>query len=140
MNPKIEVVKMNIQKKGQQVGTFSARVAFDGGFEVILPGMRVVEGAKGVFVDLPSRKFKEVGFVPFYYLNKPMRDLVTREGLAAYELAVKEKKLDQAGGPVEVASKAVVTVATAKQIAAVKPVATAKSWPRKEWRPTYQKK
>ncbi len=92
MNPKIEVVKLNIAKKGQQVGTFSAKVTFEEKYEAIWPGMRIVEGAKGTFVDLPSRQFKEVGFVPFYYLNKALRDLITHEGLEAYRKAVAERR------------------------------------------------
>src|ERR1019366_9081112 len=95
MNPKIEVVKLNIAKKGHQVGTFSARCTFEGGFEITLPGMRIVEGSKGTFVDLPSRKFKEGGFVPFYYLNKALRDLITKEGLESYRKAGAEKQPDR---------------------------------------------
>jgi DNA-binding cell septation regulator SpoVG len=123
MNPKVEVVKLKIQKKGQQVGTFSTRVVIEGGFEVTLPGMRIVEGAKGAFIDVPSRKFKESGFVPFYYLNKPLRDLVTHEGLAAYRQATEEKV--PAGSVAAVSSKPAALTGAA---------GPAKPWVKREWK------
>ncbi len=139
MNPKIEVVKLNIAKKGQQVGTFSAKVTFEEKYEAIWPGMRIVEGAKGTFVDLPSRQFKEVGFVPFYYLNKALRDLITHEGLEAYRKAVAEKTGEK---PASLASVVPTTLASSVVPAVAGPAAVtsaaapAKTWPKKEWKPT----
>ena len=133
MNPKIEVVKMNIQKKGQQVGTFTARLGFDGGFEVVLPGMRIVEGSKGTFVDLPARKFKDVGFVPHYYLNKGLRDLITREALTLYKRKEEEKLT---GKTVTTVSPAAAKPVEVKAALSVPP----KTWPKKEWKPNSFKK
>ncbi len=139
MNPKIEVEKLNIAKKGQQVGTFSARVGFDGGCEVTLPGMRIVEGAKGTFVDVPSRQFKDVGFVPFYYLNKALRDLITHEALDAYRKAVAEKAGEKPTSPAVPAAPAGPAVAAVKPESPVVP-SQAKTWPRKEWKPNPARK
>ncbi len=139
MNPNIEVVKLNIAKKGQQVGTFSARCTFEGGLEVTLPALRIVEGAKGTFVDVPSRQFKDVGFVPFYYLNKALRDLITHEGLDAYRKAVAEKAGEKPASqaPVVPTTEASsVAPAVARPAAVTSAAAPAKTWPKKEWKPT----
>ena len=127
MNPKIEVVRLNIAKKGHQTGTFSVKVGFDGGCEVTLPGMRIVEGPKGTFVDLPSQKFKEEGFIPFFYLNKALRDLIAAKGLEAYAKAVVEKPASPAP---------VVPGAVPGAVVAAKP----QTWPKKEWKQSYVKK
>jgi DNA-binding cell septation regulator SpoVG len=144
MNPKIEVVKLNIAKKGQQVGTFSVKVGFDSECEVTLPGMRIVEGAKETFVDVPSRQFKDVGFVPHYYLNKALKDLITDQALDAYEQAVAEGKLEQAGVPAAAKPATASTAAAtgAPSTTAEKPTvpAHAKTWPRKEWKPSTARK
>lgn len=148
MNPKIEVVKLNIQKKGQQVGTFSVKVLIEGGCEIILPGMRIVEGSKGTFVDLPARKFKDVGFVPHYYLNKGLRDLVTQEALTIYRKKGNEMitgKTVTTASPVAPAVKTATTTTATPAQAAARPAITstlapAKSWRRKEWKPSFQKK
>ncbi len=131
MNPKIEVVKLNILKKGHQAGTFSVKVGFEPGCEVILPGMRIVEGSKGTFVDLPSRKFKEVGFVPFYYLNKALRDLITSQALVEYRKTVAGK----VESPIAAAAPTVVKPVVSSAASRPTSPTTAKTWPRKEWKP-----
>ncbi len=138
MNPKIEVVKLNIARKGHQVGTFSVKVGFDGGCEVTLPGMRIVEGSKGTFVDLPARKFKEGGFVPFYYLNKSLKDLITKEGLENYRKAGTGKQPEKAAFAVPAAARP--AAASATMVSKPTVPAPAKTWPRKEWKPNSFKK
>jgi len=73
MNPRLKC-EVECREKGAAGRDVLRSVGFDGRCEVTLPGMRIVEGAKGTFVDVPSRQFKDVGFVPFYYLNKALRD------------------------------------------------------------------
>ena len=136
MNPKILVEKLNVQKNGQQVGRFSVKVGFEGGCEVILPGMRIVEGSKGTFVDVPSRKFKDAGFLPFYYLNKPLRDLISHEGLESYKKMVAEKQPEKTAVSAAVQKQAVVISASP----ASTPMVPVKTWPRKLWKPSYVKK
>ena len=138
MNPKIEVVKLNIARKGHQVGTFSVKVGFEGGCEVTLPGMRIVEGSKGTFVDLPARKFKEGGFVPFYYLNKSLKDLITKEGLESYRKEGAEKQPEKTASAVPAAVKP--AAASAAMVSKPTVPAQAKTWPRKEWKPGFGKK
>ncbi len=136
MNPKILVEKLNVQKNGQQVGTFTAKVGFEGGCEVILPGMRIVDGSKGTFVDVPSRKFKDAGFLPFYYLNKPLRDLISHEGLESYKKEVAENQPERTA----VSAVVVKQAAVPSQAPASKPTVPVKTWPRKLWKPSYVKK
>lgn len=103
MNPKVEILKLYLGKKGQLVATFTAKVSFaikgegnDVSYETHYPKMVVIEGSKGTFVDVPTRKYKESQDpVPLYYLNKPLKDLIEDQALDAYEQAVLEKKLEQ---------------------------------------------
>lgn len=95
MEPKIEIAKMNIQKKGHVRATFTAKVTFDEKYTVHFPGMKVVEGSKGTFCDVPQRKFKEEGFIPHYYLGKELKDLITEQALYDYQRLDQEKRMDQ---------------------------------------------
>lgn len=95
MDPKVEIVKLNIQKKGHVRATFTAKVTFDEKYTAHFPGMKVIEGAKGTFTDVPQRKFKEEGFVPQYYLNKELKDLITEQALYQFNQFEEDKKRDQ---------------------------------------------
>jgi len=95
MEPKVEILKMNVQKKGHVRATFTAKVTFEGNFTAHFPGMKVIEGAKGTFTDVPQRKFKEEGFLPLFYLNKALKEITEDQALEAYEQALAEKKLEQ---------------------------------------------
>ena len=104
MEPKIEVLKVSLGKKGKVLAYLNARVTFpvsqkaEGDksgvsvFGITLSSLKVIDGAKGKFVEAPARKFKDQGFVPFYFLNKPMKDAITTACLTAYEAKVKEGK------------------------------------------------
>ncbi len=96
MDPKVEILKVYPAKKGHLLATFTAKVTFGDKYEVHFPNMRVVEGPKGLFVDLPTRKYKEnQDPVPLYYLNKPLKEIIEDQALGAYDQAIAEKKLDQ---------------------------------------------
>ena len=130
MNPKIEVVRMLVEKKGGVLAMFTAKVTFDGKYQVHFPNMKVVVGPKGRFVSTPTRKSGE-DFIPHYFLNKELLDLVRKAGMDAYELAVKGSVNSTPTAPeVPVANKpAAVTAKTG-------PNGPAKPWVRKEWKPT----
>lgn len=134
MNPKVEVVKLNIQKKGHQVGICSVKLVIEGGFEVTLPGMRIVEGSKGTFVDVPSRKFKDVGFVPHFYLNKVLKDLIAGQVIDAYEFTRAGKEIEKVKATPEQAAVAKLPVGQTK------PMAPAKPWVKKPWVPNTVRK
>ncbi len=96
MDPKVEILKVYPAKKGHLLATFTAKVTFGDKYEAHYPNMRVVEGSKGLFVDLPSRKYKEnQDPVPLYYLNKALKEIIEDQALGAYDQAIAEKKLDQ---------------------------------------------
>ncbi len=96
MDPKVEILKVYPAKKGHLLATFTAKVTFEGKYEAHFPNMRVVEGTKGQFVDLPTRKYKEsVEAVPLYYLNKALKEIIEDQAFDAYEQAIAEKKLEQ---------------------------------------------
>jgi DNA-binding cell septation regulator SpoVG len=96
MDPKVEILKIYLAKAGHLLATFTAKVTFAGKYEVHFPNMRVVEGSKGQFIDLPTRKFKGAQEpVPHYYMNKALKDIVEDQALDAYEQAIAEKKLEQ---------------------------------------------
>lgn len=96
MEPKIEVLKVSLGKKGKVLAYANARVTFgegEGAYGVTLSSLKVVDGAKGKFVDVPARKYKDqTDYVPFYFLNKPMKDGVTKAVLEAYEKEAKSRE------------------------------------------------
>ena len=96
MDPKVEILKVYPAKRGHLLATFTAKVTFGDKYEVHFPNMRLVEGTKGQFVDLPTRKYKETQDpVPLYYINKLLKEIIEDQALDAYEQAMAEKKLEQ---------------------------------------------
>jgi DNA-binding cell septation regulator SpoVG len=103
MEPKIEVLSVNLGRKGKVLAYLNARVTFPasqkaGGdksgeivFGITLSGLKVIDGAKGKFLDAPARKFKGKGFIPFYFPNKALKEALTQAGLEAYEKKAKEE-------------------------------------------------
>lgn len=91
MEPKIEVLKVSLGKKGKVLAYANARVTFgegEGAPSVTLSSLKVVDGAKGKFVDVPARKFKEQDYIPYYFLNKSLKEAVTKAVLEAYDKEV----------------------------------------------------
>jgi DNA-binding cell septation regulator SpoVG len=95
VKPKVEILNLSLGKKGHRLATFTAKVTFEEKYEIHFPNMRVVEGTKGQFVDVPTRKFKDKDFLPMYYLNKLLKEIIEDQALGAYEQALAEKQLEQ---------------------------------------------
>lgn len=87
MEPTIEVLKVSLGKKGKVLAYMNARVTFQGEHGITLSSLKLIDGAKGKFVDTPARKYKDQGYVPYYFLNKPMKDTLTTACLDAFEKA-----------------------------------------------------
>lgn len=71
-----------------------ANVTFDNAF--VIRGMKVINGAKGYFVSMPSRKRKDGTHQDIAHpINNETRRLIEDKVLAAYEEQLKSK---EAGG------------------------------------------
>ena len=65
-----------------------ASVTFDD--EWVIHGVRIVEGVKGVFVAMPSRKTTEGEYKDLFHPTTPEgRDLISRAVLEVYNAATK---------------------------------------------------
>jgi len=132
MNPKVEVVRMLVEKKGGVLATFTAKVTFDEKYQVHFPNMRVMDGTKGRFVSAPTRKSGE-DFIPLYFLNKELLDLLRRAGMEAFDKATTGKGSIKPGPMVPAAAVATKPAVAARPAAGPGP---AKSWVRREWKTT----
>jgi DNA-binding cell septation regulator SpoVG len=78
-------------KKGSVLAFLTARISFED-YSITLPNLKIVEGNNGRFIGVPSRKFKDQGFVNLFFPNKPMLEAIRKPALEAYENALKEKE------------------------------------------------
>jgi len=101
---------------------------------VHFPNMRVMEGSKGRFVSAPTRKSGE-DFIPHYFLNKEMLDLLRRAGMEAFDKATAEKG---PASPVLPAAKSAVAVAN-KPVSVPSEAGPSKPWVRREWKTSASK-
>ena len=82
-NNGVEVLNMHRLEGDSSLKAF-ADVAFAGAF--IVKGLRVVEGKKGLFVAMPSRKAKNGKWYDTAYpLTKEFRELLSEIVLQTYE-------------------------------------------------------
>jgi DNA-binding cell septation regulator SpoVG len=70
----IELQKVKFSEKGNLKATFSAKITEGANF-VILPNLRAVSGAKGIFVELAGKNVKDAKtekwtHIPHYYVSK----------------------------------------------------------------------
>jgi DNA-binding cell septation regulator SpoVG len=91
MEPKVEVMRMFVGKKGSVLAFFTARISFEE-YSITLPNLKIVEGNNGRFIGVPSRKYKEQGFVNLFFPNKPLLGAILKPALENYKKALKEKK------------------------------------------------
>jgi len=91
MEPKIEVLKVNLGRKGKVLAYFSARVTF-GGYGITLPDLKVLNGTKGKFIAAPTRKTQDGRFIALFYPNKAFMDALRTAGLKAYDKALLDEK------------------------------------------------
>jgi DNA-binding cell septation regulator SpoVG len=144
MDPKVEVVRMLVEKKGGVLATFTVKVTFDEKYQVHFPNMKVAEGPKGRFVSSPTRKSGD-DFIPLYFLNKELLDLLRRAGMEAYDKALAGKGLGNSAPLVTVAAVSASTPASPVAPAVPRPgtpstATPVKTWPRKEWKPSPARK
>jgi stage V sporulation protein G len=93
---KITEVKVFPAREGGRLKAY-ATIVFDNCF--IVRDLKIIEGHKGLFVSMPSRKRKDGTFKDVVHpLNAEMRETIEREVIAAFDHA---EKTGQMGSPEE---------------------------------------
>jgi len=91
MSGAVSSVRVNLSKKGK-VKAMVTVTLFD---LVVVTGIRVVEGEKGLFLGMPQRKEGEGSYKDVVYpLDQTAREGLTAAVLEAYEVKAKEGKKD----------------------------------------------
>jgi len=84
-------VRVRLVKKEDSKLKAIASITIDSSF--VVHEIRVIEGADGCFVAMPSRKMPDGEFTDIAHpINTPTREFVDKTVLEAYEKAVKEAK------------------------------------------------
>lgn len=84
---KITEVKVFPAREGGRLKAY-ATIVFDNCF--IVRDLKIIEGHKGLFVSMPSRKRKDGTFKDVVHpLNAEMRETIEREVIAAFDHAEK---------------------------------------------------
>lgn len=80
-----EITEVRIYKtRGNGNVKAYASVSFDN--EFVVKGLKVVEGERGLWVSMPSRKMKDGGFQDIFHpVSKEGRDKIVDAVLKAYE-------------------------------------------------------
>lgn len=80
-----EITEVRIYKtKGNGNVKAYASVSFDN--EFVVKGLKIVEGEKGLWVSMPSRKMKDGSFQDIFHpVSKEARDKIVDAVLKAYE-------------------------------------------------------
>ncbi len=74
-----------------------ANITFDGCF--VVRGLKVLEGSKGLFVVMPSRKVKGDDYRDIAHpITAEFKDYIQQEVLKAYELFIEHQPMAQALG------------------------------------------
>jgi len=84
----MEITEVRITLRDEPKLKAFANVTFDNAF--VIRGLKVIDGKKGLFISMPSRKAKDGTYRDIAHpINNEMRQLIEKEVLQKYEEEVK---------------------------------------------------
>jgi len=84
----MEITEVRITLRDEPKLKAFANVTFDNAF--VIRGLKVIDGKKGLFISMPSRKAKDGTYRDIAHpINNEMRQLIEKEVLLKYEEEVK---------------------------------------------------
>lgn len=89
----MEITEVRITLRDEPKLKAFANVTFDNAF--VIRGLKVIDGKKGLFISMPSRKAKDGSYRDIAHpINNEMRQLIEKEVLQKYEEEVKNPTSD----------------------------------------------
>ena len=94
----MEITEVRVSFRDEPKLKAFVNITFDNAF--VIRGMKVINGTKGYFVSMPSRKRKDGTHQDIAHpINNEMRRMIEDKVLAAYEDQLKSKEIAVNGTP-----------------------------------------